>query len=440
MGVREWLFRRLAVHPARSTLAAENEASFTVGALLWGESERDRAPWDRDGSFQQALDAWRSNPLARRIIEITSQYAAGGVTVGCDHPQTRLFLNELWNHPLNRLSARLLEWSDELARSGNLFVILSTDPGGMSYLRALPSAQVREIRARENDLEQGLELILRPAGGSLEERRIPLYDPLLPCEYGPDFPVVGLHYAINRPVGAQWGESDLTPILRWLQRYSAWLEDRARLNRYRTSFLYVVRGRYTSDAERYQRQAQLNAAPPAPGSILVTDEGEQWEIISSKLEASEAAADGLALKKMIAAGAGLPLHFLAEPESATRSTAEAAGGPTFRRLQQRQEFILWMVEDVLRAALRRRSRVDRAVRTDARICLSGADISARDNAELAAAAEGAARTAVILRDRGLIDDAEMLRLVYRFGGESADLPELLRQARKNPQGPGKEEE
>jgi hypothetical protein len=28
---------------------------------------------------------------------------------------------------------------------------------------------------------------------------------------------------------------------------------------------------------------------------------------------------------MIAAGAGIPMHFLAEPEGATRTTAEAAG-------------------------------------------------------------------------------------------------------------------
>ena len=59
-----------------------------------------------------------------------------------------------------------------------------------------------------------------------------------------------LHYAINRPVGAQWGESDLAPVLRWLSRYAAWLEDRARLNRFRTAFLYIVHAKFSSEAER----------------------------------------------------------------------------------------------------------------------------------------------------------------------------------------------
>ena len=123
-----------------------------------------------------------------------------------------------------------------------------------------------------------------------------------------------LHYAINRPVGAKWGESDLAPLLIWLSRYAAWLQDRARLNKYRQAFMYVVQGNYASDAERLARQAELNANPPSPGCILVTDASEIWTVLNPQLDSTDANADGLALKKMIAAGAGVPLHFLAEPE------------------------------------------------------------------------------------------------------------------------------
>jgi len=138
------------------------------------------------------------------------------------------------------------------------------------------------------------------------------------------------------------GESDLAPQLRWLARYANWLEDRARLNRYRTAFLYNVKSKFSSEAERLSRQAQLNSVPPSPGSILVTDENETWSVIQPTLASADANEDGLSLKKMIAAGTGLPLHFLAEPESATRTTAEAAGGPTFRRFEQRQRYFMWL--------------------------------------------------------------------------------------------------
>ena len=233
-----------------------------------------------------------------------------------------------------------------------------------------------------------------------------------------------LHYAINRPAGAQWGESDLAPVLRWLSLYTHWLEDRARLNRFRNSFVYVVQVPFPSETERLARQQRLNANPPArldPGHRRERELGGD----PPKLESADANADGLALKKMIASGAGVPLHFLAEPESATRTTAEAAGGPTYRHFEQRQRFFLWLLGDVLRAALNRRALVDGRIDPRARVDVHGADLSSRDNVALAMAANHISAVLTELRDRSLIDDAEMLRVAYRFFGEVPDIAALL---------------
>lgn len=238
-------------------------------------------------------------------------------------------------------------------------------------------------------------------------------------------PVI-LHYAINRPVGGLWGESDLAPMLRWLARYANWLEDRARLNRYRNTFLFWVKAQYTSEGERLRRQAELNANPPSPGSILVTDQSEEWSTLNANLGSYEAGEDGLALKKMVAVGSGTPLHFLAEPESTTRTTAESSGGPTFRHYEQRQLFFLWLVEDLLRAVLRRRALVDRRVDPEAPLAVRGSEISARDNHSQASAASLALGAFKELHTQGLIDDRELLRVVYRFAGEVVDIEEMLR--------------
>jgi hypothetical protein len=221
--------------------------------------------------------------------------------------------------------------------------------------------------------------------------------------------------------------------LRWLTRYAAWLEDRARLNRYRNTFLFWVRARFSSQAEKLERQAELNRNPPNPGSILVTDESEEWKCISPHLASFEAAEDGLAFKKMIAVGAGYPMHFLAEPESATRTTAESAGGPTFRHLQQRQELFMWILKDIANVVVRRRKFFDRMINTNEEIVMTAADISARDNAALAAAASTIVGSFAALRDRGLIDDQEFMRMVYRFAGEVVDIEQLLARGREAPQ-------
>jgi len=298
----------------------------------------------------------------------------------------------------------------------------------------VPALRVRAIHSRENDIDQETAYEMQPANGEgLEAARWPAYDANQDQpRTGGGFETVMLHYAVNRAVGAQWGESDLAPVLRWLSRYAAWLEDRARLNHFRNAFMYIVRARFTSEVERRARQSALNAAPPSPGSILVTDENESWDTLHPRLESDESGQDGLALKKMLAAGAGIPLHFLAEPESATRTTAEAAGGPTYRHFEQRQRFFLWLLGDVLRAVVNRRTLVDHHVSRRAEIQLSGADISARDNMALAMAASNITPALANLRERGLVDDAELLRLFYRFCGESVDLEEMLARGRQAP--------
>lgn len=442
-GLMHRLFQPLIDRQVREVLAqAETDSSFLVGNRS-GESLTDRYAYDREEIQQQALEAWRVNPLARRIVGLTSQYVVGGgVTTSCPHAATASFLKSFWEHPLNRLAIRVYEWCDELTRSGNLFLLLTTDASGMSYVRAIPAMQVKEIRSRPNDLDQELSFEMQPnwnmscshgQSTTLEDAKSPLEAEIWPAydaqaetlNSDGSYKPVMLHYAINRPVGAQWGESDLAPVLRWLSRYAAWLEDRARLNRYRTAFLYIVHAKFSSEAERRVRQSALNAAPPSPGSILVTDDNETWEALHPRLESDDAAQDGLALKKMLAAGAGIPMHFLAEPEGSTRTTAEAAGGPTYRHFEQRQRFFLWLLTDLLHAVVNRHSLVDGRVSRRAEITLNGADISARDNVSLAMAASNISQALFNLRDRGLIDDAELLRLVYRFCGETVDVEDLL---------------
>ncbi len=405
---------------------SETDNTFLIGTRRYDESERDRLEYDRADILEQCLEAWRESPLARRIVELTSQYAiGGGFDIKCHHSTTRAFIDQFWTHRLNRMESRIVELCDELTRTGNLFLLISTDPSGMSFVRTIPAANIDQIIPAENDIEQPA-LFITKANDALESISYHAYNHTMdtPDETGSFEPVV-LHYAINRPAGAQWGESDLAPLLPWLRRYAAWLEDRVRLNRFRNAFVYVVTGHFTSEVARKARQIELAANPPNPGSILVCDESETWSVISPKLEALDAMQDGLALKKLIASGVGLPLHFLAEPEGSNRTTAESAGGPTFRRFEQRQKFFIWILSDLLNVVVSRRSMVDHTVKPDPEIKISGADISSRDNVAHSIASVNILNALERLKDMGLISDRELLRAVYRFAGEPADIDELL---------------
>jgi hypothetical protein len=424
MSIFDRLFK--AAMPARAQLSyRETENNFLVGVRSLSQSQRDRYDYDRREILEQCLEAWRLNPLARRIVGLVSQYVVGGgVSVTCENTRVNDFLREEWEHPLNRMDTRCIEWCDELTRTGNLFIIISTDAAGFSYFRLIPTQYVEKITSAANDLEQVQEIVTLM---TYNEPAV-TYPSYLTLERG-DFRPCVLHYTINRPAGAQWGEPDLAPLLKWLSRYAGWLEDRARLNHYRNSFLYTVKTKFISEAERQARQRVLNSTQPAPGSILVTDENEEWGVINPTLESQDAAEDGLALKKMIAAGAGVPLHFLAEPESSTRTTAEAAGGPTYRHFEQRQKIFLYIIKDIMRVAVDRRDFVDTRLNSKVDLDVSGADISARDNASLAVASSTVVNGLAMLRDAGFLADAELMRVYYRFLGETVDLEELMREGK-----------
>ena len=91
---------------------------------------------------------------------------------------------------------------------------------------------------------------------------------------------------------------------------------------------------------------------------------------------------------------------------------------------------MWLVQDLGRVVVRRRSMVDRKVKADARLQVTGADLSARDNAALAVATSTMVGALSNLRDRCIIDDKEFLRMAYRFAGEVADVEALLARGKK----------
>ena len=401
------------------------QAVQVVDDRWWSQIGGAAGPNDRrwgevQGNLSDSLSAWRDNPLARRIVALTTDYVVGdGLTVGSERPEVADFIRRLWDDPLNRLSLRLYAWCDELTRAGELFLVVATNPGnGLSYMRAVPAARIDQIESDPDDLEREVryhELI----PGSVEGRWWPAAQATTPGA-GPAEPVM-CHFAINRPVGAQRGESDLAPLLPWLRRYREWLEDRVRVNRLRNSFLWQVRLHHAAPADVERKRMQYRQ-PPSPGSIIVSDENEEWQALTARLGGSDASNDGKALRLLIAAGAGLPLHFLSEGESATKATASEMGGPTLRHFRHRQLQFVEMLQQLVTLAAQRAISLGRLARPpdgDLRLTSILPDLTREDNLQLAQAMREAAEALGLMYDRGWIDEATAIRLAFRFAGEGA---------------------
>lgn len=299
--------------------------------------------------YQDALTAWRKNPIAWRIISIITDFVVGdNIQVSSTNRTLNKYIQNFWHHPKNHMDLRLEPMCDELSRSGDLFVLLFRNPqDGMSYIRFVTKDRIQKIETAVNDWET--ELVYYETTDMGEPRK--WYAPTHPA--APDSDAIMLHYAINRPEGALLGESDLTTMIPWLQRYSRMLEDRVRLHWAMRAFLWVI----TVPSNKVQEKKEQYRNPPDAGSIIVKDESETWDVHNPTLHGADAAKDMQSVRGMIDAGSGFPPHWRGEAGDANLATAQAMQGPTERHLLRRQQYFKFIIQDILYNAYQRQSQL-----------------------------------------------------------------------------------
>ncbi|MFN8468267.1 MAG: hypothetical protein U0X20_22095 [Caldilineaceae bacterium] len=414
-----WLASSLAV-----TLIEPGRPNDGFDPVVYPQGAADKSSGELQQEMADAREAWRQNPLARRLVGMVTAYVVGnGITLRSEYGPLQRFIDDFWQ--LNQLDQRIPEWCDELCRSGEIFPVLFTNPADRrSTVRCVPASIIERIEWREGDYEA--ELRFKEVGLIGEEVERWWVSPLHPDAADLATPVM-LHYAVNRPVGALRGESDLAPILPWLKRYSRWLEDRVRLNAGVRAFLWVVKAPARLRAELAERYRQ----PPEPGSLVIADEQESWSAVAPNLNANDAAADGRAIRWMIVAGGpGTSLLDLGEGEDSNLATGQVMTEMRRRFLRRRQAYLAWLLADLLLVAWRRYAVGNRGGRrtvTAADIAAIVPDISVEDNQKLAQAAMQLAAglgSVAQLVGTGAAYKRMALRMFVKFAGEQISEREL----------------
>ena len=145
--------------PARAVQAIPPEADEIAWETPLAAGSLPDRPWHEVRALlEEAARACETNPLAARLIHMTTDFVIGaGATLRVRPAAARRWVQAFWNHPLNRLSERIYAWCDELSRSGELFLVLSRNPvDGMSYVREVPALQIDAIACDPDDLEREL--------------------------------------------------------------------------------------------------------------------------------------------------------------------------------------------------------------------------------------------------------------------------------------------
>lgn len=405
---------------------------FALGAVTAKVTDDNRGwvdlsyrPYDRPaGEYQQqyrdALQAWRDNPLAKRIISITTSYVvADGISLTSEDKALNKFIEEFWGHELNqRVLGDLEALSDELARAGDLFFLLFQNPvNGMSYVRPVIKDSITKIETNPDDYMREWVFTETPPEAAPTSSR---------TWYGVHHPqaaaqeVVMLHYAVNRPLGALMGESDLGPILKWLSRYSTMLTDRGKLNKAMRFFYWLIS---VPEKDVTATQARY-AAPPAEGSIVVKSQNEKWEAVAPDLKAADAANDLKGYRAYINVGTPFPPFWLGEEQAGGISSQAEMKAPAERFLLRRQKFFTWMLCDITLQAYKRGDNPPLPTDNINKLFnVLVAEVSRDDNNQLATASKEfatASKELMALYPKSSTLKSVLLDLWFKFAGEPQD--------------------
>jgi hypothetical protein len=418
------LFERVLTQFGLQVRVADDPGWTSIARAGLGPADRNWPDMLRD--LEDTMAMWRDNFLVRQVVRLTTAYVVGdGITVSSSHPWVGGWVKDFWTEKQNRIDDRLPQWCDELTRSGELYLALFPNRvNGMQYIRALPATCIEQVICDPDDYEKETGYLER-VPGQLEPK---LWKSKITAQ--PNDPVL-LHFAINRPVGATRGESDLTPVLPWAKRYSEFLTERARFNRIRNE-LAMMHIEVQDESKVEAKRRQYASTPPTGGSILVTGPGEKVDFPSANIQGYDAAPDGKAMRLAFAAGANIPLHFLSEGSDSNRNTAAEMGDPTHRHFQMRQKQFKAMLREVVEVGYWRSQKGDMGRQPEElRLEVEAPDVSRDDNRIFASAASGIVNTLSMMKAQGWIDNESAIRIAYKFMGEVIEeerLQELIEAA------------
>ena len=379
---------------------AEEDLYFRrLGALPY---EKDLPPSTYDELHNEAYEAYTSNPLAFRCIEIIVSYVWGqGVVLKAQDPRVQEVLDTFWQR--NQMDRK----GRSICREYYLY--------GEQFIRWLPDGMIWQLDPStidEIETEVGNAQIVRRV------HQIDVTSGGAGAGHWFEVPEEVQHFTFSSVSNAVRGRSILWVMLPWLRRYKDWLTDRVRLNKARTAWMWQVRIQGATQKQLDNRAAMFRE-PPEPGSVLFHNEKEEWQAAAPNVQAGDVWRDGHALKLMIAVGAGVPIHWLSEVSSGTRAVAAEMGGPTLRTFQGYQADFGFLLRRILKKELDGVLGASTGSQRPFQIIFP--DLESSDNLELArsaAALVGALGEAV---ERGWISNEMAKEWLFQFSGRTMDL-------------------
>ncbi len=264
------------------------------------------------------------NPIAKRAVHTVTLFSMGeGLTVTYYNKEVGAIVEAFRTNPENAVEKQEKALLDTLQVDGELFIrFYKGDGDGQTLINPLKPWEIWWIETERGFPKRPVSYHWYSLSTNYKPGDLQIIIEDIPSE---DV----LHVTINSLAYEQRGRPELFAALPWLKGYKDWLENRARQNFWRGALLWWVKLIGGQPAQVTAKRNQYKMPPP-PGSIVVTNDKEEWTAIENKANANDVAEDGRQIKMMSAVNFGLPEYMLSDGQNANLASASAQQLPALR--------------------------------------------------------------------------------------------------------------
>ncbi len=331
---------------------------------LTGDSNRDLSPLTIKRQQDLAVYLWQTNLIARRLIELPISYLlAEGVSVKVDDEEAQAWVDAFWRDPINRMDIKLEKKVRELALYGEQFYpAFVNEVNGHVRLGYLDPGIIETIVLDPDNVEQPIGVVTTKDRKGVARRFKVIVN-------GPEDVFTKrtqeirqtftdgecFYFQINALSNQARGTSDMLGQMDWLDAYDSALFGELDRWQFMRAFVYDVTLKNATPEEVKQRAKEIKV--PAPGSVRVHNDAEEWDTVAPDLGSYESANSARLFRNHIIGGATIPEHWFGGGGDVNRATASEMGEPTFKVFSMRQATIGYMLEEIATYVIRQRLQV-----------------------------------------------------------------------------------
>lgn len=315
---------------------------------LTGGSTRDLNQLTQKRMQEIAFYLFDTNPMAHRLVEIMRDFVVGdGWSVVAKDKSVQEVIDKFLSDPDNDFDCTLDENVQELCLFGeNCFPVWVNSADGSVKLGYIDPAWIIKVKKDPRNPRWNKSIIYqRPNAREPQELSLIRSDKAINSETNGYLVGQAFYFAINKPINATRGRSDLLSLADWLDGHDQFLFARLERAFLTNTFIWDIeaQGMNASELEEFVK----GIASPKPGSIRAHNEKVKWNAVSPKLEAEDASNESRLFKNQILGGAGYPEHWFGEGSTTTRATALEMGLPTLKKLKSRQKKIKYFYCNII---------------------------------------------------------------------------------------------